>query len=1060
MAQPEPSAPWKSWLLWGLAALGGLGVLAVVGVILWMGLSGGPIQMFERMQTARDWSAGDNGDASAVPGFLSIEPPQVYTRERLVNDRFREATWLNLQLEDTDTAAERDLFSRASSAQNRASQVTGTIDMADGTGGSATAPTVDSAGATQLDELEVFQRRTVYRERLRNDLMDTLLDDGHDLDGNTLYRLNFDAVVMPWADRRQSPGTAVFVVTARSPYAAMGLDIDEDADLGSLDPYGIKRRAIADDVDLLRSWQREIQIFLSEVLSLRQEALSRGGTLENPVDPKENLAFDWFLRTRLIETYLRVAAKLGTSQDCALESNRGNPFCTLWTPLPPAEPIPLASRMDAIARASLMSWRSSRKSPDLASPMVLESMLESLNVAKSVNDMRALSRPVIVPSNTPPPEAGGPPNRSLRFNSQTFFATNDPELKRAMIRVIAALEAVEMAMLDFQRPVNGNPPSVPIDITLGQSALERQVNLGSYLGQFRGIVPNHDQLMDFHVDLEKDKASVLQDERLLASDPNVPLPPREVQRPHQICLSESRDVGEDIFAYASCMFMRATTDRLTRQLLAEFLQARLSGGLNEYEEIEQPITGFLDVQLSGCELSGCSIEVRPYTGITNEMVGLTPLSRTFEDGSTRTVSAFDFLPPGAAFDSPYGSQTVKMSPRNLDALIDGMRSFGPKREDALTCLSLARDSLSLEINIPPEDVYVSCMLRQWMETRRSDLTVYGVSPRIAGTVRQGSTAASAALGATGQVGSSGPGLNATAGESRATAGTEVTASVIGFSQMPLDGPGTVPDFETKSEAVFGWAIRPTQSLDGTHWLPSHNRLSAVVAVPSWWRWLDFEIHACWVTPQNAREMAATLQADPRHICKSPTEIEAESDDQTSPMQRADLPPILDRKFQVQLPRRVEDVTERFNFDFIKSPYFDRDWDTDTRNNPNMLTLEVGRPGRLVLAGERLWRGTVVTVNNQAADRIVVLPDMKGVVAEFNCLHPPPGSKHVIDRTTTAQTAPSPVRAPMLVWTSEGRTQVRQVTLQPFIERTPGDVPCSGAASYAPRPGTENAAASE
>lgn len=48
-------------------------------------------------------------------------------------------------------------------------------------------------------------------------------------------------------------------------------------------------------------------------------------------------------------------------------------------------------------------------------------------------------------------------------------------------------------------------------------------------------------------------------------------------------------------------------------------------------------------------------------------------------------------------------------------------------------------------------------------------------------------------------------------------------------------------------------------------------------------------------------------------------------------------------------------------------------------------------------------------------------------------------------------SPAPVPpevVPMLVWTSEGRTQVRQVFLQPFIKRTPTDAPCTDPAAYA------------
>src|SRR5688500_3039609 len=39
--------------------------------------------------------------SKSLPGFLYVEAPQLYTRERLVNDRFRQANWLNAELEAT-----------------------------------------------------------------------------------------------------------------------------------------------------------------------------------------------------------------------------------------------------------------------------------------------------------------------------------------------------------------------------------------------------------------------------------------------------------------------------------------------------------------------------------------------------------------------------------------------------------------------------------------------------------------------------------------------------------------------------------------------------------------------------------------------------------------------------------------------------------------------------------------------------------------------------------------------------------------------------------------------
>ena len=155
-----------------------------------------------------------------LPGFLYIEAPQLYTRERLVNDRFRQANWLSEELKRTNKPVENLDFSAPSrvARETKASRLM--VQLGEGKVQAAETGQSNSDAAkptVELDQLKLLERRLHYRAELRNELMDTQLDDGHDLDGNTLYRLNFDAVAMPWADSRSNPGAALFIVTARQP---------------------------------------------------------------------------------------------------------------------------------------------------------------------------------------------------------------------------------------------------------------------------------------------------------------------------------------------------------------------------------------------------------------------------------------------------------------------------------------------------------------------------------------------------------------------------------------------------------------------------------------------------------------------------------------------------------------------------------------------------------------------------------------------------------------------------------------------------------------------------
>jgi hypothetical protein len=62
----------------------------------------------------------------------------------------------------------------------------------------------------------------------------------------------------------------------------------------------------------------------------------------------------------------------------------------------------------------------------------------------------------------------------------------------------------------------------------------------------------------------------------------------------------------------------------------------------------------------------------------------------------------------------------------------------------------------------------------------------------------------------------------------------------------------------------------------------------------------------------------------------------------------------------------------------------------------------------LLLGRNLWRSSVVTLGNQTADRITVLPNMNGIIAHIDSVRKPPQtSQPVLD-----------------VWTSEGRHRVK------------------------------------
>ena len=71
-------------------------------------------------------------------------------------------------------------------------------------------------------------------------------------------------------------------------------------------------------------------------------------------------------------------------------------------------------------------------------------------------------------------------------------------------------------------------------------------------------------------------------------------------------------------------------------------------------------------------------------------------------------------------------------------------------------------------------------------------------------------------------------------------------------------------------------------------------------------------------------------------------------------------------------------------------------------------------GRILIPGYRLWRSTTVTLGAQRANRITVLPNMRGIIAEFDQVAIP-----TTDFDLPSVTEPISVPVTLRVWTSEG-----------------------------------------
>ena len=126
-----------------------------------------------------------------------MDTPEVYSRERLVKDRFLQDAWLREKLNDIPTHGIQGSMGVSRRTDTAVAISAGTKPPTPAAGQVAPLDKANEAGDTPVEQ---FRDAMAYREEVRNEILENQLDDRHDIAGNTLYRLKFDATVLPLHD--------------------------------------------------------------------------------------------------------------------------------------------------------------------------------------------------------------------------------------------------------------------------------------------------------------------------------------------------------------------------------------------------------------------------------------------------------------------------------------------------------------------------------------------------------------------------------------------------------------------------------------------------------------------------------------------------------------------------------------------------------------------------------------------------------------------------------------------------------------------------------------------
>jgi hypothetical protein len=163
----------------------------------------------------------------ATYGSIWVDSPEIYTRERLVNDRFLQDAWLTRQLEWLERNEASGIMSSSDVQRSLIIQANAAGPRQQAAAKEAPAKNESvKDGAAAPESKASFQRWQSPRDRLvdlvdsrdqiRNLLIENQLDDRHDLSGNALYRLKFDTTVQPG---RRTRAHAEVHVRLRGPVA-------------------------------------------------------------------------------------------------------------------------------------------------------------------------------------------------------------------------------------------------------------------------------------------------------------------------------------------------------------------------------------------------------------------------------------------------------------------------------------------------------------------------------------------------------------------------------------------------------------------------------------------------------------------------------------------------------------------------------------------------------------------------------------------------------------------------------------------------------------------------
>jgi hypothetical protein len=1001
---------------------------------------------------------------------VTVASPAVYSRERLLNDRFEQVAWLDRLLRESESLPNQLTHAPAPGATTPPSPPTSGTTTAEASG-LARQRAVTQAWTPRHS----FEFVNSYRDVLRAERAREMLDDGHDMDAGTLHLLSFDTTV---AAREGARGfAAVEAVLTRDATALRGatyelLDalLTGEPTRATRAPAGLIEAAqrledlrLQDALDLYVLWMRRVRSTLSSGVSNLADRLAP--VLDNPQEPPvPDLLTKLRLDACIALTWLQspgwgLEKYRATRDDCTIEL-AGRDFS-------------LRSVMERgeLAHASQSKPFAIQHAAMIAAFDAFADHLATLHIinnARTVTAQLGAWRQLGVPVNF---ATNGLANARDIFERQQGCTQGRAVLSRIGVELLAELRAlIDLDVLHAEQTAPGTPPdprSQAFELFLTSvkvtedSAAGRETSGTYYFDcaplRTRLLTPlRQAQLWLAVIRWATAPSEQRQRVTLGALDFQMRLPAQTTDSPALIVSGEEIG-GRQWLTCLAAHYLRSVYDDPS------------IGNINHYGG---RLSDFFSLEITRRQDGSCDLVAQPLIqsmlpgaraagGIVVGPLGGLPELPLFwavpaASGSILQLPAFSLGTPSTIdFQEHFGFQDFAEE----HFLGDRLNDFRVQRtwqrrmamrmrvsRDARIAVRVARRGSPIEhgrlalvhqASAPSVDQPASLAV-QWrgpgtlqqfcgegceVQRDRDATLLLQLITLLEGpgyTERDGRPVLRAATY------SLSPRLRQAFSRQNTLVGG-MRPTLLGQELPFSDGEqlyraGLEPEVVGFTRSVqdergrlarFGWLILPPPDIGGSGvWsnATQQAQLGAIVSMPSWWRSALIQVCHGFAGGAAPGVLDEAFWAHDRLTCH----VEV-----------------------VRLPGTANDVSRRLGVEVITYPYLN-----PPAANPQAVPaganvfpqLRVGqRRARVLLRGERLWRSTVVTLDAQRADRIEVLPDMSGIVAHFDCIAHPTGHVNQRQLVVPDQQPPRPprwVRQPPPPTPQVGQERTASATLNP------------------------------